>query len=110
MRDTTKQAAVDAQARLRRSVLVENKRILRRDIGQLAGELNALLPKYWWWVESSKYSCDRDKLLQLTQAAEERFSDLPTLKGLYRDLCELEHTFTVALSGPSQRRVRKMFI
>ena len=110
MRDTTRQAAVDAQARLSRSALVETKRTLRRDIGQLAGELNALLPKYWWWVESSKYRCDRDKLLQLTQAAEERFSDLPTLRRLHRDLGELEHIFTVALSSPPQRKVRKMFI
>ena len=105
-----KQAAVDAQARLSRSVLTEAKRTLRRDIGQLAGELNALLPKYWWWVESSKYRCDRDQLLLLSQAAEERFSDLPTLKGLHCDLCELERTFTVALSSPPQRKVRKMFI
>ena len=110
MRDTTRQAAVDAQARLGRSALTEAKRTLRRDIGQLAGELNALLPKYWWWVESSKYRCDRDKLLQLTQAAEERFSDLPTLRRLHRDLCELEHIFTVALSSPPQRKIRKMFI
>ncbi len=105
-----KQAAVDAQVRLGRSALTEAKRVLRRDIGQLAGELNALLPKYWWWVESSQYRRDRDQLLLLTQAAEERFSDLPTLKGLYGDLCELEHTFTVALSGPPQRKIRKMFI
>ena len=104
-----KQVVSDAQIRLKRSALAESKHALRCDIGQLTNELGALLPKYWWWVESSKYRCDRDRLMCLTQAAEERFLDLQALGGLYQELCALERTFTTALDGPRERKTRKMF-
>ena len=107
---TTMRHTESTQLKLSRSERTEAKRVLQRDSRQLVRELNALLPKYWWWVESSKYRCDRDRLLRLTQAVEQRFSDLPTLKGLYGELCELEQTFTAALSSPPQRKQRKMFI
>ena len=107
---TTMRHTESTQLKLSRSERTEAKRVLQRDSRQLVRELNALLPKYWWWVESSKYRCDRDRLLRLTQAVEQRFSDLLTLKGLYGELCELEQTFTVALSSPPQRKQRKMFI
>ena len=110
MRDTVRQAVGDAQTRPARSALAETERALQRKVRQLTAELGALLPKYWSWVEPSKYVRDRNSLLLLTQTAEEKFLDLPKLECLYRDLCVLEHTFTTALNGPAQRQRRKIFI
>lgn len=96
--------------RLGKEELAVAKRMLRGDIGNLTDKLGALLPQYWSWVEPPKYKCDRDQLLFLSRAAEDRFLDLPTLERLHHDLSELERTFTAALTGPLKRKRRKIFI
>ena len=92
------------------AVGADTKAARRDEIGKLCDALNALLPRYWTWVEPTQYTEHRDQLASLGLRAQDRSLDVAALERLCSELSGLEHSFRAALSNPQRRKMRKMFI